>query len=79
MLTSTAANRSLEDLDLYYRENPSLIVTRDQDAISAKRPFKYIRQEQEEVEKAAARATNTVEFVDDHKAEAIHRESGTLA
>jgi hypothetical protein len=45
------ANRSLEDLDMYYRENPSLIVTRDPDAISARRPFKYVEQEHEEIEK----------------------------
>ncbi|KKY16585.1 putative mfs sugar [Diplodia seriata] len=32
------ANRSLEDLDEYYRTNPSLIVIRDPDAISTKRP-----------------------------------------
>ncbi|KAF3001674.1 hypothetical protein E8E14_006968 [Neopestalotiopsis sp. 37M] len=43
------SNRSLEDLDDYYRSNPTLIVTRDPDAISAKRPQKYIAREEEEV------------------------------
>ena len=56
MLTglSLAANRSLEDLDEYYRSNPSLIVTRDKDAISAKRPQKYIDRENEEIARNAA-------------------------
>jgi hypothetical protein len=43
------ANHSLEDLDDYYRSNPTLIVTRDPDAVSAKRPQKYIAREEEEV------------------------------
>ncbi|EJD45345.1 general substrate transporter [Auricularia subglabra TFB-10046 SS5] len=43
------ANRSLEDMDAYYRSNPSLIVTSDKDAISGKRPLKYIQHENEEI------------------------------
>ena len=34
-------------MDAYYRENPSLIVIRDRDAISRARPQKYIDREQE--------------------------------
>ncbi|GLA26509.1 hypothetical protein AnigIFM63326_003669 [Aspergillus niger] len=34
------ANRTLEDLDAYYRSNPPLIVINDPDAISVKRPLK---------------------------------------
>ncbi|KAF9888167.1 hypothetical protein FE257_009162 [Aspergillus nanangensis] len=47
------ANRTLEDLDAYYRTNPPLIVTGDPDAISAKRPLKYIQHEEEELRKTA--------------------------
>ncbi|KAJ6181322.1 hypothetical protein N7519_011783 [Penicillium mononematosum] len=47
------ANRSLEDLDAYYRTNPSLIVTGDPDAICRKRPQKYIEREDEEFERTA--------------------------
>ncbi|KAL4963229.1 sugar porter family MFS transporter [Aspergillus stella-maris] len=43
------ANRTLEDIDTYYRTNPSLIVTGDPDAISTKRPLKYAQHEDEEV------------------------------
>lgn len=39
------ANRSLENIDVYYRGKPSLIVTRDPDAISSKRPIKFEEQE----------------------------------
>lgn len=37
-LTYDIANRSLEDLDEYYRTNPSLIVVKDPHAISTKMP-----------------------------------------
>ncbi|GAB1202514.1 hypothetical protein APSETT445_001131 [Aspergillus pseudonomiae] len=45
-----AANRNLEDMDAYYRSNPALIVTKDLDAISTKRPLKYIQHEDEEIQ-----------------------------
>ncbi|KAE8341457.1 hypothetical protein BDV24DRAFT_163296 [Aspergillus arachidicola] len=48
------ANRSLEDMDEYYRSNPALIVTKDPDAICRRRPQKYIQREEEEIERAAA-------------------------
>ncbi|KAI0100948.1 sugar transporter [Nemania sp. FL0031] len=35
------ANRTLEDLDAYYRENPPLIVVKEKDAISVRRPRKF--------------------------------------
>lgn len=43
------ANRTLEDLDEYYRNNPPLIVTSDEDAICSKRPLKYVEKEQTHV------------------------------
>lgn len=50
-----AANRSLEDLDAYYRSNPSLQVTGDPNAISRKRPQKYIEREDEQFVKTAVK------------------------
>lgn len=38
-------------MDAYFRSNPSLIVTTDKDAISTKRPAKYIEHENEEIQK----------------------------
>lgn len=43
------AGRTLEDIDHYYQENPSLLVFRDKDVISSKRPAKYAEREEEEV------------------------------
>ncbi|KAJ8116903.1 hypothetical protein ONZ43_g4331 [Nemania bipapillata] len=43
------SNRSLEDLDDYYRQNPALIVTKDREAISAKRPQRFVTREEEEM------------------------------
>lgn len=48
------ANRSLEDIDAYYRTKPSLIVVGDRDAICRGRPQKYIDREEEEIERTAA-------------------------
>lgn len=47
LLTAIVANRSLEDLDAYYRTNPSLIVTGDPDAICRNCPQRYIEREDE--------------------------------
>lgn len=54
------ANRSLEDLDAYYRENPSLIVVKDKDAISTKRPQKYTYHEREAVQEIVKRNSSVV-------------------
>jgi hypothetical protein len=47
------ANRTLEDLDSYYRTNPSLVVIGDPDATCVKRPLRYIQHEDEELQKNA--------------------------
>ena len=47
------AGRSLEDIDDYFRHNPSLLVWRDKDAKRSGRPEKYIEKEQEGVRKAS--------------------------
>lgn len=54
------AARTLEDLDAYYRESPPLLVFRDKDVISSKRPAKYIEKEQEDVRRASG--ANAMEF-----------------
>ena len=46
------SDRTLEDLDAYYRANPPLIVTRDKDSISVKRPQKFVEMEEEDMKKA---------------------------
>ncbi|KAK4993745.1 hypothetical protein LTR66_005935 [Elasticomyces elasticus] len=43
------ADRSLEDLDRYFREEGKLFVFRDKDAVSSKRPQRYIDHEQGEI------------------------------
>lgn len=48
------ANRSLEDMDDYFRGNPGLIVTKDFDAISQKRPQRFIDRERAELERNEA-------------------------
>ena len=48
------ADRTLEDLDAYYRDSPPLLVFRDKDVTSSKRPQKYIEAEQDEIRRASS-------------------------
>lgn len=43
------ADRKLEDIDRLFRENQNILIFRDKDAISSKRPAAYIEHEQREV------------------------------
>lgn len=45
------AGRTLEDMDEYYRANPPLLVFRDKEAISLKRPERYRIKEEEVIRK----------------------------
>lgn len=45
------AGRTLEDMDEYYRTNPPLLVFRDDEAISLKRPERYRIKEEEVIRK----------------------------
>ncbi|KAF4547697.1 Sugar (and other) transporter-like protein 9 [Elsinoe fawcettii] len=45
------ANRSLEDMDDYYRHDPNVVVIKDNDAVSARRPTKYVTREKEQVDR----------------------------
>lgn len=46
------ANRALEDIDLFFRENQGVFVHRNPEAISTKRPARYIEMEKELVDGA---------------------------
>ncbi|KAK3673668.1 hypothetical protein LTR78_006573 [Recurvomyces mirabilis] len=52
LLYPETADRTLEDLDYYYRENPPLIVIGDKDAISVKRPSEYVQMQDDDVLRA---------------------------
>ncbi|KAL2209188.1 hypothetical protein CC79DRAFT_1320706 [Sarocladium strictum] len=49
------ANHTLEDPDAKYRENPPVIVIRDEEPIPRKRPAKYAQMQRQDIENAAAR------------------------
>lgn len=70
-LTPSLANRTLEDLDAYYRTNPPLIVIGDPDAISVKRPQKYIDHEQEELKKNTKEGNINLYKAQSHNAEHV--------
>ncbi|KAH9904152.1 putative MFS sugar transporter [Xylariomycetidae sp. FL2044] len=46
------ANRTLEDLDAYYRDNPPLIVVNDPDSVSVRRPLKFSDAQNRDIEEA---------------------------
>ncbi|KAI0440504.1 hexose carrier protein [Xylaria telfairii] len=48
------SNRTLEDLDAYYREDPPLLVLKDKDATSVCRPPKFAVAQRRDVEEVAA-------------------------
>ena len=50
LINTSKANRCLEDIDEYYRNNPPLVVIGDKDAIGSKRPLKYVNKEEEDIE-----------------------------
>ena len=43
-----------EDIDAYYRDSPPLLVFRDKDVTSSKRPAKYATHEEEQVRRASS-------------------------
>jgi hypothetical protein len=45
-----------EDIDAYYRDSPPLLVFRDKDVTSSKRPAKYATHEEEQVRRASSAA-----------------------
>jgi hypothetical protein len=53
-------------MDAYYRSNPPLIVTTDPDAVSRKRPQKYIEHETLVMEKTAAGLDYPSDGVENH-------------
>ncbi|KAL1301943.1 hypothetical protein AAFC00_002402 [Neodothiora populina] len=48
------ADRTLEDLDRYFRENHNVIVCFDKEAISSKRPLAYIEHEETEIRRQSS-------------------------
>ncbi|KAK1144437.1 hypothetical protein N8T08_005590 [Aspergillus melleus] len=56
------ANRTLEDIDAYYRSNPPLIVVSDPDAVSTNRPLRFIEHEDAEVQRNAKQSQYVVPY-----------------
>jgi len=72
------SSRTLEDLDAYFRSDPSLFVFRDQDAISSTRPLKYIERENEEVHRVEEQDVVAGKRSGMDDAETQHHEVGKL-
>ena len=57
------ADRTLEDIDRVFRDNPKVFVFRDKDAISEKRPLAYVEHERAEVRRNSSVAAANPEVV----------------
>ncbi|KAI4119247.1 MAG: hypothetical protein LQ345_000841 [Seirophora villosa] len=57
------AGRTLEDIDRFFREDAKVLVFRDKDAISEKRPLKYVEHEQSEIRRNSSVVTANPEIV----------------
>lgn len=66
------ADRTLEDVDRLFRENQNIFVFRDPDAISAKRPLKYVEHEQAQVRRNSSVVSANPEAMK-RRAEALDR------
>lgn len=74
------AGRSLEDLDRYFHDQPSLFVNRDKDAISSKRPQKYIEHEEGEIRRHSSVSPAAMNAAAaKHRQSVLNRESGSTA
>ena len=60
------AGRTLEDMDTYFRNKPSVLVFRDKDATQSTRPEKYVVAEQEEIRRNPSYVGANGEKVTDH-------------
>lgn len=70
------AGRSLEDMDRLFIENHDIFVFRDKDAISPKRPEKYIQHEKEEVRRhSSIKPEDITGAVEAHKREVLEGKS----
>ncbi|KAK9798428.1 putative General substrate transporter [Seiridium cardinale] len=57
------ADRSLEDVDRFFQDNQNVLIFRDPDAKSSKRPQKYIEHEREEVRRNSSVRPSDVQAV----------------
>ncbi len=74
------AGRSLEDLDRFFRESPSLFVFKDKDAVSSKRPQKYVEHEEGEIRRHSSVSPAAMnEAAAKHRAGVLERQRKSTA
>ena len=61
------AGRTLEDIDHYFREHKNLIVCRDKEATSSKRPIEYIEKEETEVRRRSSVDPDAARLASTHR------------
>ncbi|OTB05522.1 hypothetical protein M426DRAFT_72827 [Hypoxylon sp. CI-4A] len=69
------ANRTLEDLDAFYRDNPPLVLHRDADSVIVRRPQRFIEAQGRDIEEAANHLSRRPRSILEHDAEAKKSDS----
>lgn len=59
------ANRTLEDLDAYYRDNPPLVLHKDRDSTSVTRPERFVEAQGRDIEEATKHLERRTSVVHD--------------
>lgn len=59
------ANRTLEDLDAYYRDNPPLVLHKDRDSTSTTRPERFAEAQGRDIEEATKHLERRTSVVHD--------------
>ncbi|KAK4636107.1 MFS-type transporter oryC [Fulvia fulva] len=76
------AGRTLEDIDMYFRDNHNVLVFRDKTATSSKRPVEYIEREESAVRRASSvdpRAASLAAMHSRGKAMGVEVEEGRVS
>ncbi|KAK3711702.1 hypothetical protein LTR37_009479 [Vermiconidia calcicola] len=61
------AGRTLEDIDSYFRGQPSLVVFRDKLATESKRPMEFIEKEEQEVRRKSSVNERAMSLAQTHR------------
>lgn len=72
------AGRTLEDIDTYFRGQPSLLVFRDHIATSSKRPMEFIEREEQEVHRRSSVDPRAMSLAQQHRRYSAISEQGRL-
>jgi hypothetical protein len=70
------AGRTLEDIDHYFRKQPSLLVFRDKIATQSTRPIEFVEREEQEVRRMSSVNPRAASLASQHRRYSLMQEAG---